>query len=41
METLFSFLVLFAQVCAVFTVAAFIADHIIEPIIRRKHGRRY
>lgn len=36
LELLFKFLVLFAQICAVYMVGAFIADHIVQPKVERR-----
>lgn len=34
-EVLFQLLILVAQLSAVFTVAALVADHIVDPVVRR------
>ena len=39
METLFSLLILLVQLLAVFTVAAFVADHIVTPIMNRRRPK--
>lgn len=40
MEFAFKFLVLIAQLMAVFTVAAAIADHIVAPVLRAREKRK-
>ena len=35
-ELIFKFIVLFAQLAAVFAIGAWIADHIVDPIINRR-----
>lgn len=39
LEIIFKLLWLIAQICAVCTVGAFIADHIAQPIINRRARR--
>ena len=34
-EVVFRLLILIAQLAAVFTVAALVADHVVDPVVRR------
>ena len=40
METLFSFLVLIIQLLVVLMIGAWVGDHIIQPRLERRHGKR-